>query len=92
MDLDFNAPFRALSLPSVLNIFALMLQESQLLFVSTRASLVTEVCETFRSLLFPLEWQCCYVPRLPDALSACLDYPGGFILGMQVSERSERAL
>jgi len=84
MDLDFNAPFRALSLPSVLNIFALLMKESQLLFLSARASLVTEVCETFRALLFPLDWQCCYVPRLPDALSACLEYPGGFILGMQL--------
>jgi hypothetical protein len=84
MDLDFNGPFRALSLTSVLNIFSLLLQESQLLFLSSKASLVTEICETFQSLLFPLSWQCCYVPRLPDALSACLDYPGGFVLGMHV--------
>ena len=45
---------------------------------------MTEVCETFRALLFPLEWQCFYVPRLPDALSECLDYPGGFVLGMHL--------
>jgi hypothetical protein len=84
MDLDFNAPFRCLSVFNVLNIFSLLLQESQLLFLSARASLVTEVCETFRALLFPLEWSCCYIPRLPDELSGYLDYPGGFVLGMHL--------
>jgi len=84
MDLDFNAPFRCLSVVNVLNIFALILAEAQMLFLSHRASLVTEVCETFRALLFPLEWPCCYIPRLPDELSGYLDYPGGFILGMHL--------
>ena len=34
--------------------------------------------------MFPLDWQCCYVPRLPDVLKACLEYPGGFVIGMQL--------
>ena len=52
MDLDFNAPFRSLSVINVLNIFSILLKESQLLFLSSSASLVTEVCETFRLVQF----------------------------------------
>ena len=55
-----------------------------------RASFVTKICETFLSFLFLLQWQCCYVPRLPDELAACLDNPGGFILGMHFMQNEDR--
>ena len=43
VDLDFLAPFRCLSIRNVLNIFALMLIEGRMLFVSKVSSLITEV-------------------------------------------------
>jgi hypothetical protein len=86
MDIDFSAPFRCLSVSSVLSVFCLMLQEAKLLFVSSRAELLTQVMESLRSLLFPLEWQSVYVPRLPQVLSGCLECPGGFMIGMHLTE------
>ncbi|CAN0496321.1 unnamed protein product, partial [Scytosiphon promiscuus] len=41
MDIDFTAPFRCLSVQSVLTVFALMLQEATILFLSSRAELLT---------------------------------------------------
>ncbi|CAM9139007.1 unnamed protein product [Discosporangium mesarthrocarpum] len=86
MDIDFSAPFRCLSVHSVLVVFALMLQEAKILFLSSRAELLTQVMETLRSLLFPLEWQSVYVPQLPYALSGCLECPGGFMIGMRLTK------
>ena len=88
MDLDFLAPFRCLSIPNVINIFALMLLEGQMLFVSSVSSLVTEVMETLRQLIFPMAWQSAYVPRLPDTMSEFLGAPGGFMIGMHLDSTS----
>ncbi|CAM9232899.1 unnamed protein product [Chrysoparadoxa australica] len=85
MDIDFSAPFRCLSVANVLALFSLMLQESKILFLSSRAELLTQVMEAMRSLLFPLEWQSVYIPRLPYSLSGCLECPGGFMIGMHFS-------
>jgi hypothetical protein len=84
LDLDFLAPFRCLSVRNVLDIFSLLLLEEQLLFVSSVSSLITEVMETMRNLLFPLAWQGAYVPRLPDSMAGFLDAPGGYMIGMHV--------
>jgi DENN (AEX-3) domain len=43
MDIDFGAPFRCLSVPCVLAVFCLMLQEAKILFISSRAELLTQV-------------------------------------------------
>ncbi|CAN0181854.1 unnamed protein product, partial [Phaeothamnion confervicola] len=86
MDIDFSAPFRCLSIESVLSIFSLLLQEAKLIFLSSRAELLTQVMEAMRSLIFPLDWQSVYVPRLPYALSGCLECPGGFMIGMHLTK------
>ncbi|CAM9440430.1 unnamed protein product, partial [Laminaria digitata] len=86
MDIDFTAPFRCLSVQSVLTVFALMLQEAKILFLSSRAELLTQVMEALRSLLFPMEWQSVYVPQLPYAMVEYLECPGGFMIGMRLSK------
>ncbi|CAM9694268.1 unnamed protein product [Ectocarpus sp. 13 AM-2016] len=86
MDIDFAAPFRCLSVQSVLTVFALMLQEAKILFLSSRAELLTQVMEALRSLLFPMEWQSVYVPQLPYALAGYLECPGGFMIGMRLTK------
>ncbi|KAG5186619.1 DENN domain-containing protein, partial [Tribonema minus] len=83
---DFGAPFRCLSVPRALAAFGLVLQEAKVLFISSRAELLTQVMEALRSLIFPLEWQSVYVPRLPRALSGCLECPGGFMIGMHLTQ------
>lgn len=82
MDLDYEAPFRCLSLDNVLKIFVLLLMEERLLFISSSTSLLTEVTETILTLLFPFEWMSCYIPRLPNKLTEILDAPGSFLIGI----------
>jgi hypothetical protein len=68
MDVDFAGPLRCLSVDNLLAVYALMLRESKLLFVCESNTMLTEVMETLRALLFPLVWSSCFVPRLPTAL------------------------
>jgi hypothetical protein len=86
MDLDFAAPFRCLSIDNILAIFYMLLRESKVLFLCHSNALLTEVMETFRSLLFPLAWSSCFVTRLPDNLSGLLQAPGGFMIGVHVEK------
>ena len=41
-----------------------------------------ESIEVLRSLLFPLDYQVTYVPRMPDSLAHFLESPMGFVMGM----------
>jgi hypothetical protein len=82
MDLDYDAPFRALSIDNVVKVFLLLLLEERVLFLSSSTSLLTETTETILTLLFPLEWLSCYIPRLPNKLLEVLDAPGSLIIGI----------
>jgi hypothetical protein len=63
-------------------VFLLLLTEERLLFISSSTSLLTELTESLLTLLFPLEWLSCYIPRLPNKLTEILDAPGSFVLGI----------
>ncbi len=86
MDLDFAGPLRCLSVENMLTIFTLLLREVKMIFICCSNALLTEVMETFRSLLFPLSWSSSFITRLPDALCSLLQAPGGFMIGLQVVE------
>lgn len=86
MDLDFAAPLRCLSVENLLTVFCLLLREEKIVFLCRSNSLLTEVMETFRSLLFPLRWSSCFITRLPDSLCALLEAPGGLMIGLYVTE------
>ena len=85
MDLDFSAPLKCLSVDNMLCVFGLMLRERKLVFTCTSDTLLTEVMETLRCLLFPLEWSSTFVSRLPDTLRGLLEAPGGFMVGMDMA-------
>ena len=82
MNLDFAMPFHSLSTDRLLAVFAMMLEEKPMLFLSASSTRLTEVIEVLRSLLFPLDYQVTYVPRLPDSLAHFLESPMGFVMGM----------
>lgn len=86
MDLDFISIFRTLSIPNILRVFTVLLREGRVLLLSSCGAVLAEVAEIFRALLFPLEWQCCYVPRLPEALLGALEAPGGYLIGLLTSK------
>lgn len=86
MDLDFAGPLRCLSVDHVLAVFYMLLRESKVLFLCHSNALLTEVMETFRSLLFPLMWTSCFVTRLADSLSGLLEAPGGYMIGVHLEK------
>jgi hypothetical protein len=88
MDVDFAGPMRCLSLDHLMAIYALLLRESKVVFVCCSNALLTEVMETFRSLLFPLVWSSCFITRLPDSLAGVLQAPGGFMIGMHINSEA----
>lgn len=81
-DLTFHSLFSSLDVTNFMTLFALVLLERKVVIVSKHASVVTEVCESLRCLLFPLEWESCYVPRLTTPLLDCLEFPGGILVGV----------
>ena len=60
--------FECLSPENVLSLFALILTERQLIFVSSQYSLLTSCAEAVTSLIYPLSWTHAYIPILPKQL------------------------
>jgi hypothetical protein len=88
VDLNFSAPLRCLSIDNILVLYCLILQESKLIFTCSSDTLLTEVMETMRSLIFPLSWSSCFISRLPESLLGILDAPGGLMVGVQLHGES----
>ncbi|XP_030158070.1 DENN domain-containing protein 4B isoform X7 [Lynx canadensis] len=62
-----------------------VLTEHKLLVHSLRPDLLTSVCEALVSMIFPLHWQCPYIPLCPLALADVLNAPVPFIVGIHSS-------
>ncbi|XP_045439329.1 DENN domain-containing protein 4B isoform X4 [Pipistrellus kuhlii] len=62
-----------------------VLTEHKLLVHSLRPDLLTSVCEALVSMIFPLHWQCPYIPVCPLALADVLSAPVPFIVGIHSS-------
>ena len=77
--------FECLSPEKLLEVFALVLTERQLLFISSQYSLLTCSIEAITSLIYPLTWCNSYVPVLPRQLLRALEAPFPFILGIHSS-------
>lgn len=71
------------TIENILMIFFLLLKESKVIFISHSSTLLTEVMETFRLLLFPLKWTSTYITKLPEKLKDVLHAPGGYMIGIQ---------
>ncbi|KAM9293981.1 DENN domain-containing protein 4B [Gastrophryne carolinensis] len=62
-----------------------VLTEQKLLVHSQRPDVLTSVAETLVSIIFPLRWQCPYIPLCPLTLSDVLCAPVPFIVGIHSS-------
>jgi hypothetical protein len=80
---QFYSLLKYFSLENILLIFSLLLHESKILFLSYSTTLLTDVMESFRSLLFPLKWTSTYITKLPEKLKDILHAPGGYLIGIQ---------
>lgn len=59
----------------------LVLLEQKIVLHSARPALLTSVGEALRSVLFPLQWKCTYIPMCPLAFCSYLQAPVPFIIG-----------
>ena len=83
LDLTYKALFACLEIRTVVTIVLGMLAlEKKVIVMSDRPSLVLDVCELLRSLLFPFELCAPYVPRLTEPFKTSLDFPGAIFVGI----------
>ena len=72
-------------LQSIITIFRLMLFEKKILFVGTEYSLLSEVTDSFISLIYPLQWVHTYIPIMSDQMIQYLQTFLPFINGIHES-------
>jgi len=60
----------------------MLLGERKIIFVSSYAALLTNVIETFCSLIYPFEWKYNLIPVLPVDLLQYTHAPGPYIIGV----------
>jgi len=83
LDLPFKRLFSCLDVPTVVTIMlGFLALERKVIIMSSYPSLVTDVCELLRALLFPFELCAPYVPRLTQPFMSCLDFPGAIFAGI----------
>lgn len=54
----------------------------EVVIMSSYPSLVSDICELLRSLLFPFDLCAPYVPRLTEPFMSCLNFPGAIFAGI----------
>ena len=82
-DLPIKPLFQCLSLTNILTVMAYLLTERSIAVCSKHASLLAPVLEALRLLIFPLHWQCTYIPVLPRKWFEFLYAPVPFFNGLK---------
>eukprot|EP00211_Chloroparvula_japonica_P002364 CAMPEP_0119121660 /NCGR_PEP_ID=MMETSP1310-20130426/2188_1 /TAXON_ID=464262 /ORGANISM="Genus nov. species nov., Strain RCC2339" /LENGTH=461 /DNA_ID=CAMNT_0007111235 /DNA_START=186 /DNA_END=1567 /DNA_ORIENTATION=- len=80
--IDFQPLLRALSAKSVMRIYASLLLERRIIFVSKSLQTLTACVQACVALLYPFEWQHVYIPLLPKPMMTFVCAPMPFILGL----------
>ncbi|XP_052793201.1 C-myc promoter-binding protein-like isoform X2 [Mya arenaria] len=79
---SFVAMLKNLGPENCMTILLYVLHEHKILVHSLRASVLTAVAEAISTLIFPLQWQCPYIPLCPLGLSDVLSAPTPYIIGL----------
>lgn len=83
LDLSYRRLFGCLDVPTVVAIvLGFLALERKVIIMSAYPSLVSDVCELLRSLLFPFDLCAPYVPRLTEPFMSCLNFPGAIFVGI----------
>eukprot|EP00934_Nitzschia_sp_Nitz4_P007696 Nitzschia sp. Nitz4//scaffold68_size99682//38550//44354//NITZ4_004562-RA/size99682-snap-gene-0.8-mRNA-1//-1//CDS//3329556587//7686//frame0 len=83
VDLPYERLVSCLDIPTIVTvILGFLALEQKVIVMSTRPSLVLDVCELLRSLLFPFDLCAPYVPRLTEPFMSCLEFPGAIFVGI----------
>ncbi|ORY18915.1 DENN-domain-containing protein [Neocallimastix californiae] len=81
-DFSFYPTFRCLSHNNIIAITEMLLGERKMIFVSSYPALLSNVIETFCSLIYPFEWKYVLIPVLPVKLLQYTHAPGPYIIGV----------
>ena len=87
-NISIRTLFEYLDMSNIEKLLVSVLLERPILLVSSQLSLLTVVCETVTSLIFPFQWQHVYIPMLPKQLLDFLNAPTPFIAGIHSSYAS----
>jgi DENN (AEX-3) domain/uDENN domain/dDENN domain len=83
LDLPYSRLFSCLDIQTIVTlVLGLLTLERKVIILSTRPSLVLDVAELLRSLLFPFELCAPYVPRLTEPFKSSLHFPGAIFVGI----------
>jgi len=82
VSLPFSHLFECLDVENIITVWHCLALERQVLLTSTQLSLLTECCEIFLSLLFPMRWSHAYIPVLPHFLIPMLSAPMPYLCGI----------
>ncbi|CAJ1960049.1 unnamed protein product [Cylindrotheca closterium] len=83
VDLSYERLISCLDIPTIVAIvLGFLALEKKIIVMSSQPSLVLDVCELLRSLLFPFDLCAPYVPRLTEPFMSCLDFPGAIFVGI----------
>uniref|UniRef100_A0ABM5F396 DENN domain-containing protein 4B isoform X2 n=1 Tax=Pogona vitticeps TaxID=103695 RepID=A0ABM5F396_9SAUR len=82
---SFLTLLQTLGPENVLALLVAVLTEQKLLIHSLRQDVLTSVGEALVSMIFPLRWQCPYIPLCPLTLADVLCAPVPFIVGIHSS-------
>lgn len=83
VDIPFQRLVSCLEVKTLVTVVVgLLALERKVIVMSTRPSLVLDVCELLRSLLFPFELCAPYVPRLTEPFQSSLEFPGALFVGI----------
>ncbi|XP_048852034.1 DENN domain-containing protein 4C-like isoform X1 [Brienomyrus brachyistius] len=79
---DFSSLLSNLGAENCATLLHFVLMESKILLHSLRPAVLTGVAEAVMAIIFPLQWQCPYIPLCPLSLAGVLNAPCPFIVGV----------
>jgi len=77
---------KCLDIDSILEVFAAILLEKKILFISKHKALLTQAISCFVTFIFPFQWKHTLIPILPIKMIEILDAPFPFLIGMEPTE------
>ncbi|KAI0979934.1 hypothetical protein GJ496_000420 [Pomphorhynchus laevis] len=74
-----------IGIENLLNTFTIIILEGKLLVHSFSSNILVTAVESISRLIFPLQWQCAYIPSCPLNFSKVFESPVPFIAGINSS-------
>jgi len=68
MNSKFTSLFKYLNIDNIILIFRLLLSEKKILFIHDNYTVLTNITDTFTSILYPFKWVHTYIPVMSDQM------------------------